>query len=247
MRRVNLIPMAGQGQRFLDMGYKIPKPLIDIDGLPMIIRAAKCLPDADKWIFICRKEHIDSARIDMILLDYFPNSKIIAIDYLTEGQASTCLLAKELLKKNDILTIGACDNGMEYDKRKFKKLISTNDAIIWTFKNNKAVLKDPFMYGWVDVDSFGNATRVSCKKPISSSPINDHAIVGAFTFKKADYFITNSEIMITKGLKINNEYYLDNVLYECIKNGLRVTPFKIDEYNCWGTPSDLLEYFQQQR
>ena len=81
---------------------------------------------------------------------------------------------------------------------------------------------------------------------ISNNPINDHAVIGAFTFKKAENFIMNAENMIIKGLKINNEYYLDNVLFECIKNGLRVAPFKVDQYNCWGTPSDLLEYFQKQ-
>ena len=86
------------------------------------------------------------------------------------------------------------------------------------------------MYGWVDVDPYGSAKRVSCKKPISNNPINDHAIVGSFTFKKAEYFIKNAEHMISEGFKINNEYYLDNVLIECIKNGLKVTTFKIDEY-----------------
>ena len=33
--RVNLIPMAGDGSRFLKGGYKTPKPLIDVDGLPI--------------------------------------------------------------------------------------------------------------------------------------------------------------------------------------------------------------------
>ena len=48
MRRVNLIPMAGVGQRFIDFGYTTPKPLIDINGLPMVVRAAKSLPPADQ-------------------------------------------------------------------------------------------------------------------------------------------------------------------------------------------------------
>ena len=237
--------MAGEGQRFLQQGYDIPKPLIDVDGLPMIIKAAKCLPNADKWIFICRKEHIESFGIDNTLNKYFPNSKIISIDRLTNGQASTCLLAKDYLKKNDIVTIGACDNGMSYNEKRFKQLIKNNDAIIWTFKNNKSVLRDPYMYGWVDVNDIGKAKKVSCKMPISNNPINDHAIVGAFTFKKAEYFISNTEKIISKKIKINNEYYLDTVLNECIKNGLNVSPFEIDQYDCWGTPSDLLEYFEQ--
>ncbi|HIB92841.1 MAG TPA: lipopolysaccharide biosynthesis protein, partial [Candidatus Lambdaproteobacteria bacterium] len=55
MRRVNLIPMAGAGQRFVDGGYDTPKPLIEVDELPMIVQAANSLPVADYWIFICRK------------------------------------------------------------------------------------------------------------------------------------------------------------------------------------------------
>ena len=64
MRRVNLIPMAGEGQRFVEAGYSIPKPLIDVDGIPMVVRAANSLPDADHWIFICREEHIQDHGID---------------------------------------------------------------------------------------------------------------------------------------------------------------------------------------
>ena len=60
MRKVNLIPMAGNGQRFIDEGYSIPKPLIEINGLPMILRSAKSLPKADQWIFICKKDHISN-------------------------------------------------------------------------------------------------------------------------------------------------------------------------------------------
>ena len=67
MRRVNIIPMAGEGSRFVNKGYKLPKPLIPINGVPMVVRAAKCLPDADLWIFICRENHIISSEIKEIL------------------------------------------------------------------------------------------------------------------------------------------------------------------------------------
>ena len=55
MAIVNLIPMAGEGQRFKNEGYKLPKPLIEIDGVPMVIKALKSLPLADKNILIVRK------------------------------------------------------------------------------------------------------------------------------------------------------------------------------------------------
>ena len=57
---VNLIPMAGEGQRFKNEGYTTPKPLLDTDGVPMFVRAAKSLPKADLYIFVCRRGQVDN-------------------------------------------------------------------------------------------------------------------------------------------------------------------------------------------
>jgi len=38
-----LIPMAGAGSRFIDAGYDLPKPLIDVCGKPMIGRVIDSL------------------------------------------------------------------------------------------------------------------------------------------------------------------------------------------------------------
>lgn len=38
MAGINLImPMAGRGSRFLELGYNVPKPLIEIHGKPFFI------------------------------------------------------------------------------------------------------------------------------------------------------------------------------------------------------------------
>lgn len=242
MRKVNLIPLAGEGKRFIDAGYKTPKPLININRLPMIIRAARTLPDADQWIFICRENHIKDANIDELLIDNYPEAIVLSVSHLTDGQASTCLLARDYLNDDDQLTIGACDNGMLYDNNKLNQLINENDCLVWTFRNNTTVLKNPEMYGWVIVDDLARATGISCKKPISSYPINDHAIVGTFSFSKAKYFLECTDKMVKKNRRINNEFYLDIVLDECISSGYNVKIHEISEYICWGTPSDLEKY-----
>lgn len=234
--------MAGNGQRFIDEGYKVPKPLININGKPMVVLSAECLPKADLWIFICRKNHIDEFKIDKVLKDFFPKSIIISIDYLTEGQASTCLLAKDYLLPNDILTIGACDNSMVYNLNDLKRSISTNEVLVWTFRKNRSVLKNPEMYGWVNVDKNGLAKTISCKKPISNNPLNDHAIVGTFYFRKASFFIDNALKVIKSNRRINNEFYMDIVADECIISGLGTSVFEIEKYICWGTPKDLNSY-----
>ena len=73
----------------------------------MIMRAAESLPQADQWIFICRDFHIKENQIDRELIGIFPNCRILSVDHLTEGQACTCLLAKDYLNLEDSLTIGA--------------------------------------------------------------------------------------------------------------------------------------------
>ena len=40
---------------------------------------------------------------DKKLKSYYPSSEFIDIDYLTEGQASTCLLAESLINQDDEL------------------------------------------------------------------------------------------------------------------------------------------------
>jgi choline kinase len=250
-RRINLIPMAGEGQRFKDVGYKIPKPLIEINNQKMICRAADCLPSTDKNIFICRKNHIDEASIDQKLKQHYKNAEIVVVDYLTEGQACTCLLATEHLQDDDILTIGACDNAMVYDEDKFEKILAGNaDVIVWTFRNNPAVLQNPKMYGWVKTEK-EQVTGVSVKIPISDSPMKDHAVIGAFTFKRAIDFIRESERMIAANSRVNGEFYVDEMINFCVEAGLNVKVFEVDSYICWGTPQDLdiynywSKYFQK--
>ena len=100
-RKVNIMPMAGEGTRFKKKGFTIPKPLIDIHGKPMFIRSANSMPDADLWIFICQKKIFDDELILHHIKKNFINYEFICLDKLTDGQARTCSLAKEFLLDNN--------------------------------------------------------------------------------------------------------------------------------------------------
>ena len=53
-----IIPMSGIGKRFLDAGYKIPKPLIEINQKPMIAHILDMFPGETNFKFICNSEHL---------------------------------------------------------------------------------------------------------------------------------------------------------------------------------------------
>jgi dTDP-glucose pyrophosphorylase len=243
--RVNLIPMAGEGQRFKDAGYTIPKPLIDIHGIPMVVRAAKALPFADKWIFVCREAHLEISEIKTTLYHYFPDALIVPVERLTQGQAITCMLAREHIPEDATLTIGPSDNDMTYDENQVEAMFhdATVDGWIWTFRNNPLVLQNPAMYGWVKSENNSDkAIGVSCKKTISETPLNDPAVIGAFTFKRAKVFFDAVDLMVKANDRINNEFYVDVAAEHAIRAGHNIRAFEVDRYIGWGTPKDYQEY-----
>ena len=245
---INLIPMAGAGQRFRDAGYTLPKPLIPVEGKPRILRACEALPAPRSWIFIVRKDFVQADETIAFLTKTYPGCQIIQIDYLTEGQASTCALAADILPDDTPLLIGPCDNGMLWNREGYEKLVEDNatDAIIWTFRNYPPAGKKPHMYGWVKTKG-NQAFSVSTKIPISDTPLKDHAVVGTFYFRRAGQFKTAYKKMVAANRRINNEFYVDELMNLLIEDGMNVTVFEIDKYLCWGTPDDLktFEYWRR--
>jgi len=237
---LTLIPLAGHGSRFIKAGYKDPKPLINISGKPMIIQAAKSLPNSENHIFVTLKDHLENYPLEKTLKSEYPDSKVISINEVTKGQAITCSLGLKDLDMNTSLLIAATDNGMIYDKNKYQKLIEDEnvDAIVFTFRHHVSSKNNPHMYGWVKTDKNENATAVSVKSPISDNPYDDHAIVGTFYFKKLAYFNQALKKLLDKDIKVNGEYYVDSLIGEIIELGLNVKVFEIEDYIGWGTPED---------
>lgn len=246
-----VIPMAGAGQRFLDAGYKTHKPAIPtIDRhsgkeFPMVVCATKDLPGVneggDNITYIDRAFHRD-AGVEEIIKEHYPHASFITVENLTEGQACTCLLAKEKINNNTPLLIAGCDNGMVIDNNRFDKLTKECDVIVFTYRHNQAVLEMPDAYGWVIADENGKITGLSIKKAVSETPMEDHAIVATFWFKRGADFVRAAEKMIAENDRINNEFYVDEAIKHAIELGLDARVFEIDRYIGWGTPKDYEEY-----
>ena len=239
-KSITLIPLAGRGSRFMKLGYKDPKPLIEVSGKPMIIQAANSLPNSQNQTFVTLKEHLKKYPLEKTIKSEFIKAKITSIDEVTKGQAITCSMGLQDVDINSPLLIAATDNGMIYDNNKYQKLIKSNnvDAIIFTFRHHVSSKNNPQMYGWVKTDNKYNAEKVSVKVPISNTPYEDHAIVGTFWFKKVQYYNQGLQNLLKKKITINDEYYIDSLMDELIKLGFNVKVFEVNDYICWGTPDD---------
>jgi NDP-sugar pyrophosphorylase family protein len=243
---VLLLPMAGRGSRFEQEGYPVPKPLLEIGNLPMIMQATNCLPQSDNNVFICLEDHIQNFSIDKKLTEYYSNTRVVSINETTQGQASTCQIGIDEvgIDLQSPILISACDNGVYYDSQKYLDMISdtTIDIIVWTFRNNQASKTNPNAYAWLDVDNSGFVKHVSCKNFIYENPLTTHAIVGTMFFRKCEYFTKGYSSNVKEDIKTNGEFYVDDVLNQNIKDGLKVKVFEVENYICWGTPNDFRTY-----
>lgn len=238
----NLITLAGEGLRFVEGGAPLPKPLIKIGGIPMIVRAIKCLPSCDKYVFVCRKEHVNEFEIDKLLEDVCPGCEIIQVTETTQGQACTAELGinESSIEPDDEILISCCDYGLTWNKNDYESVKQDSDVVVWSTTNNTAFCNNPDSYSWLTLDDRELLYTSVKKYNLARNPFYEHAIVGTFYFKKARYFLDSVQTIYEKRITSNGEYYIDNI-FNTITD-LDVNVFPVDRYYCWGTPKDLEDY-----
>lgn len=222
-----LIPCSGQGQRFRDTGYKIPKPFIDVNGKTMLQRVIDNLTPSKygyKILIMPRSEWnvTSESRIG-----------VVPVDELTKGAACTALLAREYIDTDDPLIIASCDQLIDWDMDDFIEKSKGLDGNIVTYKSD-----EPY-HSFCEVKD-GKVVRVAEKEVIS-----DNANIGVYYFGTGRDFVTASEIMIDKGDVFNNEFYLSKVynhLIEMGKTNIEIYELPKEKCHILGTPVSLRKY-----
>lgn len=230
--------MAGEGSRFAKEGYTFPKPLIDVQGIPMIQKVIQNLDFDSEYIFLVRKEHLDKYKGLTDTLEQITNNKckIVEVDGLTEGAASTALLAKKFIDCDEDLLIANSDQFIEYERENFISLkkMTTTDSIVWTF--NAVHPK----WSFVKINSRGFITEVAEKRPISNI-----ATCGIYWYRKGSDFVKYAEQMIEKDIRVNGEFYIAPVFNELLEDNKALIPFYVHKMWGLGTPEDLRSYMEK--
>lgn len=244
MDKINIvIPMAGKGQRFKNAGYTKNKPFIDILGTPMIQKIiCNVMPrnhEINKILFICQQEDVGELNnvIEYILnLTNFPRftCQVIPINYITEGPASTVMLANDHINNEHPLLIANSDQYIDdFNVDLYIDRCNRYDGGILCFWNN-----DP-KWSYVRIDN-GFVIETAEKKPIS-----EHATVGIYYFKRGSDFVAGYNKMRNNNDRTNNEFYVAPVYNYLIENNMRIIPHFINDMHGLGTPDDLQKYIAQ--
>ena len=260
MRTIQLLfPMGGLGSRFAQVGIETPKPLIEIEGKPMIFKAVSSFESlmqrSDvhiRLVFIVRQEHQDKyelrTKLDAVF-SHFPPEQLSCIFVMmhkdTRGAAETCLLAKDALLPDAPVVIMDCDlffKSQAYENILFDLAGQSSDS---KEKDENAISgllvhftsKSPrYSYALIDPAS-GLVVKTAEKNPIS-----DCSLIGAYGFGSGRLFVECAEELLQspidpeKGIK---EYFISLVFNFVLAKGLKVKAVPRDEYASFGTPDEL--------
>ena len=233
-----LIPMAGAGSRFAEAGYTFPKPLIDVNGKPMIQVVAENLGVDAHFIYVVQKEHNEKYNLESMLNLITPDCDIVEVDGITEGAACTALMAKEFINNESPLLFANSDQYVEWEPLEFMYEMQERDCdggiVVFEATHPK--------WSFAKTDTLGVVTEVAEKNPISNQ-----ATVGYYYWKHGADFVKYAEEMIKKDIRVNNEFYVCPVYNQAIEDGKVVRTFKADKMWGLGTPEDLEYYLKEKR
>lgn len=229
MRYNLVVPLCGKGQRMVDGGYDVPKPLIISGDRHILDYGMDCLDTTNcNVIFVVRQEHVCNWAIDKTLRALYGNCEIVVVEGDTKGAVDTCYAAKALID-NDIPLILFTPDVFFAPKFSPTPEMFENDGYIMTFKSNSP------NYSYVLKGDDGLVKRTAEKIVIS----ND-ANGGVYCFKNGALFCK----LARENAFEHGEHHIAPLYNDLIENGGKVRTGNIENMYVMGTP-DELSFFER--
>ena len=239
-----IIPMAGLGQRFVDAGYKKPKPFIEVAGQKIIDRIVNMFDEDDEMIFICNERHLQTNETESYLQGIKRGCTILSVPQHTKGPVFTVMPHLDNIHDDEEVIVCYCDNPYLWDYEDFKKYVTENkvEGCILTHSGfHPHRLSSTYMaYCKTEGDSL---VEIKEKEPYTDDHMNEHASTGTYYFSKGSYIKKYFQAAIDNEVKhTNGEYYVTLVYNLMVTDRLDVRIYDTDHVTVFGTPDEVENY-----
>ena len=237
-----IVPMSGIGKRFIDAGYKDPKPIIKIDNKPIIEYIYEMFNEPKNIMFICNEQHIANTNMYDEIRRFAPSATIATIER-KRGPVEAVLQVLEAIDDDTEVIVSYCDYAMTWNYEEFlNEVRSANaDGAIVCYTDFHPHMLGSDNYAFVKMDG-NRAVKIQEKKPFTDNKMSELASSGAYYFKSGRILKKYFQMAIDNNLMTNGEFYVSEVYNLLINDGLVVVAPLIDEMLQWGTPYDLEIY-----
>lgn len=227
-----IMPMGGAGSRFFKNGFVMPKPLIEINGKPFLYWATRSI---EKYVeladitFVVLKQHIEQFDIDKVILSYFPQAKIEAVDFeeVKSGPVMTCLAGLKNIQDDQPILFNDCDHMFACDN--FAEDMNCGswdyDGALLTFNSDQP------QFSYIE---YNNDRIVGT---VEKKVVSNHAICGAYMVRNAKMFRDMTEEYL-KNCNYN-EFFVSGIYNVMCNKGLTVQNYTVDFHVPFGTPTEF--------
>ena len=240
-----VIPMSGFGERFRRAGYETPKPLIVVDGKPIIHHVIDLFPGDHDFLFVCNESHLENPKFRMreILGEAGVRHRIHPIAPHKLGPVHAILSAKELLDPELETIVNYADF-----------------TCLWNFEDFCEAVSDPNISGAVPAyrgfhPHSGGTTNYAYiresnlvleaireKQPFTDVKTEEFASTGTYYFENARTMFHYLERQVKENIHVSEEFYVSSAFDLMAKDNKNVLVYEIRHFMQWGTPQDLAEY-----
>ncbi len=240
------IPMAGFGDRYLRAGYREPKPLIPVDGVPMIERVVdgfrSSTPDA-KFLFTVNSQHAEIPAVRATLERVAPGSPVIVIDPHKDGPVRTLIDCDEHLPDDEDILLNYCDFGVDWSFADFRAWITQHGwgGAMTAYKGFHPHSLGPTLYAYMRNDG-ERVTEIREKHHFTQNKFDEYASSGLYYFKSGANMKRLARELVQRGDRVNGEFYVSMMMQLLIEEGAEVGVYPLKHFYQWGTPEDLRDF-----
>lgn len=235
-----IITMAGLGTRFRKAGYNCPKYMIKAKDKTLFEWSLDSLlgynEHVSKYVFVVRKEDGSANFIRKQCAKYgIHNVDLVELDHMTDGQATTCMLAIPYCNPDDAIIVYNIDTYVEPYEMKYEDI--SGDGHIPCFH------ADGDHWSFAKLDENGKVIEVREKERIS-----DNCTLGAYYFSSAKLYKNLYEEYYTDDSRMEkNEKYIAPLYNFMIEKGMSVTISMVDakKVHVLGTPEELQVFLNE--
>ena len=240
-----IIPMSGFGERFRRAGYTVPKPLIMIDGKPIISYVIDMFPGETDFIFICNEDHLNEPAYEMesIIRELCPSGRIVGIKPHKLGPIHAVRQVEHLLTPGEPVVVNYCDFTCYWDWDHFKGFVQESGCAgaIPAYKGFHPHSLGSTNYAYMQ-EANGWVLDIQEKQPYTDQRMQEYASSGTYYFASASIMIDAFRLTMEQNLNVDGEFYVSLAYKPLLARKQPIAVYPLQHFMQWGTPEDVAEY-----
>jgi NDP-sugar pyrophosphorylase family protein len=237
--------MSGFGERFRRAGYKVPKPLIEIDGKPIIAHVIDMFPGEHDFLFICNNDHLanEEYHLEKILKQYCPTGRVVGIPPHKLGPIHAVRLVENMIDPCRPVVVNYCDFTCYWDWNHFKKLVASSkcDGAIPAYKGFHPHTLGSTNYAYMR-EQDGWILDIQEKQPYTDNRMQEYASSGTYYFATGKIMSEAFRTTMEQGINVGGEFYVSLAYKPLLAAHCPVAVYPLQHFMQWGTPDDVAEY-----